>query len=276
MNVPLSQPDVVEPAAPQLPEHSPGTLQRTKKWWIVGGIILVAATIVLAALYSDHLGSKVAPGRKFKVLGPSTIQAGQSATIVWDTSTEIAKQYPYEKIEYCYGKTLKRKCVILAAAAPNNGKAVVKVPASVPAGKGYLKFTARDPQKKLFGSMVSNSNTVSAQPASTALSSGGSSGGGGGSSGGGGGGSGGSGGGEESNRDVSNPTTQPAGVGAEFLVPIDNEVVAPGDALDVRIKLTETSAAQLTCQEWILDGVTLTSANWESGQSPDLSAGPCQ
>lgn len=201
------------PAPPSPEENQVNPTSKKKMIWIISGIVLVVLMVLITTLYSDFLGAKVAPGRKFKILGPSTIQAGQTATITWDISTEIAKRYPYEKIEYCYGKLLKRKCVVLASSVPNNGKAVVKVPASLPVGKGNLKFTARDPKKKLFGSLTGTSGTVTVKPAVVVSNDGGGSGGGGGGGGsggsGGGGGGGGSGGG-------SNPTPTPSTAGVHI------------------------------------------------------------
>jgi hypothetical protein len=74
---------------------------------------------------------------------------------------------------------------------------------------------------------------------------------------------------------IAAPSTAP-GLSAQFVVPIDNEVVTLGEALDVRVKLTETDASKVVCQEWLLDGVPIANAQWEGGQSPDLSATPCQ
>lgn len=137
--------------------------------WIVLAILLVIAAGIFATMYGTLLSTRVAPGRTFKILGPTTLTAGQSATITWDTSPQNAARYPLEKIEYCYGKLLKRKCVVLAVATPNNGQAKVKVPASLPPGQGTLKLTARDKNKKLFASLTATSPVVvtsSTSPAS--------------------------------------------------------------------------------------------------------------
>lgn len=195
---------------PDVPhEEQPEEESSKKKFWIIGGIVLFIVLVVLATIYSSFLGAKVAPGKKFKILGPSTVRAGETATITWDTSPENVKRYPYEKIEYCYGKALKQKCILLVASAPNNGKATVKIPASLPVGKGVFKFTARDPQKKLFATLVSSSGPVTVQPVQTTseTNSGSGGGGSGGGSGGGGGDSGGGGGNDPSPTPVQKVTT---------------------------------------------------------------------
>lgn len=143
----------------------------------VVGLIVVAA--VATTLFGDYAGLRIAPGLKFKILGPKTLQVGQTATVTWDASTVNAIKHPYEKIEYCRGGLLKRKCAVLASAAHNNGKTVVRVPASLPAGKGYLKLTARDPKYKLLW-LLSSTLPVSVQAAESGSGgSGGGSGGGG-------------------------------------------------------------------------------------------------
>lgn len=242
-------------------ENTPPTSPYKKKVTIaIVAVIGILAVVLFATVYSDYLGAKVAPGRKFKILGPSTLTAGQMATITWDASTEGVARYPYEKIEYCIGKAVRQKCTLLASAVPNNGKAVVKVPASLPAGRGYLKLTARDTDKKLVGSLVSSSGTVAARRASSVVVSssepsddGGSSGGSGSSS---------------SNSNSENPR-------AEFIAPLDSEQVLLGDNLDVLVQLTKTTGTSLGCQQWKLNGHVLTVNDWVGGQSPDLSAEPC-
>lgn len=202
--LPTSSLPVARPPLPTPPFSNP----RYKKSYIIAGIIGLSTLLVLASLYSVYLGAKVAPGKKFKILGPSTLQAGQTTTISWDASPENVKKYPFEKIEYCSGNILKPKCVLLAAAAPNKGQAVVKVPATIPTGTGHFKFTARDPSRKLLGSFSTTSGTIKVQPATTEVveSEGGGGGGGDGGSGGGGGG-GDSGDGSGTNENQPTPTT---------------------------------------------------------------------
>lgn len=146
-----------------------GVVKSSKqKLWVIFGFIILVAVIFFTTEFSSLLGTRALLGKKFKILGPSAIQAGQAATITWDVSTENAKKYPYEKIEYCYGSFLKQKCAVLAAIVRNTGKAVVKVPSNLPKGKGYLKLTARDAQKKFLGNQVSKSNKITVQPAGEA------------------------------------------------------------------------------------------------------------
>lgn len=252
-------------------------LTNKKKGLVIAGAVFLVIIIILSTFYSDLLGAKVAPGKKFKILGPSSLQAGTLATITWDISTQDAKKYPYEKIEYCYGKQPKPKCVLLATAARNNGKAIVKVPASLPVTRGALKFTARTPQKQLVPTFVVLSNTITTKKASSTPTPQEESGGGGGGSG--------SGGSSDGDGDSGStpavqsttplPTTTPQ-VRAEFLSPLDDELFTVGDPIDVQVQLSETNVTKLSCQQWFLDGVPLTGTQWDNGQSPDLSGETCQ
>ena len=150
---------------------------------VLGAIVL----IVLALFFSPYIGTRVAPGLSFRILGPSVLKVGQNMAITWDVSTQGARKYPYEKIEFCPKKT-NSGCIQLSAAAPNTGKAVVKIP-PIKYTAGYIKLTARDVSKNLLW-MLSSRSAVKVVPAPVVVaveeSSSGSGGGGGGSNDGGG------------------------------------------------------------------------------------------
>lgn len=108
---------------------------------VVGGGLLLLV-LLAAAIYTPYLGTRVAPGLGFKILGPDTVRTGEPATIVWDTSPDA--RYPNEKIELCRGKLFGQQCVTLLASTPNKGSATVTIPRGVKTGAGHLRLTARD------------------------------------------------------------------------------------------------------------------------------------
>lgn len=131
-----------------------------KKLIALGVVGLAVVAAVATTLFGDYAGSRVAPELKFKILGPETLQAGEMATIEWDVSSENTDRFRYEKIEYCNGMLWWKKCTVLVAATPNNREAKVKVPATIPAGIGYLKMTARDKDFKLIWGTSSTKQVV--------------------------------------------------------------------------------------------------------------------
>ena len=148
------------PTPPTTPPASPApSLTPPKKskrgLWIAVAIIAVVV-ILAAAFYGTFLGARFAPGLVFKINGPDTLIAGQSAVVSWDTSPENQTRYPSEKIEYCRGRLFGESCTTLNADTTNDGEALVFVPAGLSAGKGYLRLTARDKPAVLGGRLLSN------------------------------------------------------------------------------------------------------------------------
>ncbi len=115
--------------------------------------------IFAAVAYSPYLTTKVAPGARFKILTPKNLTAGKNVTILWDTSPESMKKFPFQQIEYCSGTSVTHDCAVIAAKVPNAGKTVVELPAALPAGEGYFKFTAWDEEGVLAASSIT-SNSV--------------------------------------------------------------------------------------------------------------------
>lgn len=128
----------------------------------LGAIVVV----ILAIFFAPYITTRVAPGLSFRILGPSVLKAGQDMTVTWNVSTQGAHTYPYEKIEFCPGKT-NSGCVQLSAAAPNTGKAVVRIP-QIKSTTGYIKLTARDASKNLLW-MLSSRSAVKVVPAPVAV-----------------------------------------------------------------------------------------------------------
>ncbi len=110
---------------------------------LVGGAGVVVLLVALFAMqYSNLLGARYAPGLEFKVLGPDYLISGEPAVITWDTSPEIRKSYPNEKIEFCKDYNTS-SCTVLSPETPNDGKAQVFVPSSMKEQVGFLRLTAR-------------------------------------------------------------------------------------------------------------------------------------
>ncbi len=124
------------------------------RYLIIGGVILVVAILIVGSIFGGYLGANVGGGQRFTVLGPATLTPGASATITWKVSTESARAYPFEKIEYCASNLAQSPCVVLATAVPNTGEAEVEVPASLPVGQGVLKFTGLDAMKQPFSAVA--------------------------------------------------------------------------------------------------------------------------
>ncbi len=220
------------------------------------GIIVVA---MLAIAFTPYISTRVASGLSFRILGPSVIKTGELVTITWNASSESATRYPYEKIEFCPGKT-NLGCIQLSAAVPNNGRAIVKVP-MVKATKGYIKLTARDTSKKLLW-LLSSWNAVRVVPGKaivvirkSARESGGDSGGG----------------NDERGSDpVSSPISTPLhdDPSIVFASPVSGSSVPIGSPLQVRATMTYSSANPMTCQMWLLDGKQVVNAAWSTGVPP--------
>lgn len=162
-----------------------------------------------------------------------------------------------KKVEICQQKAGKEACKLVAASVSGE-KVTVKVPANAPVGNSYFKVTERSADGKATNKvLVQRAVTVKAQTAKTEESGGSGGGGsGGGGGGGGGGGSSGSGGGES----ASAPK-------AQFTFPASGETISDS-SLSVRVKLSDTNRGELSCQQWLLDGVQLEVKDWVSGQAP--------
>jgi hypothetical protein len=121
-----------------------------KTWLVLGlGLVLLALLIGAAVVYSPLLGTRLAPGLRFRVLGPTTLIVGEPAVVTWDTSPENRRRTPTEKIEFCRGRGFGEACVTLAPDTPNDGEALVYVPSGLKPGQGYLRLTARAPGTRL-------------------------------------------------------------------------------------------------------------------------------
>lgn len=167
-----------------------------------------------------------------------------------------------KKVEVCWSEGGRSRCRILAVGA-SGSQVALNIPPHIPRGAAVVRVTERHPDGQLGTVLFQRPVFVKEQPSRVAEDDGG-----------------GGGGGGESGSQGSGGGDQPAPPGplprAEFIVPESGEVVPANVALDVRLKLTETSRRTLTCQQWFLDGVPLPPNDWEGGQSPDLSAEPCQ
>jgi hypothetical protein len=270
----------------------------------LGAIVVV----VLAIFFAPYIGTRVAPGLSFRILGPSVLKAGETMTIIWDVSTQGAKTYPYEKIEFCPGKT-NSGCVQLSAAAANIGKAVVKIP-QIKSTKGYIKLTARDASKNLLW-MLSSRRAVQVVPAKAVVvaqesshDSGGSSGGGNND-----------GGGSDPAPDPTaissvtptptvtptpsvTPTPTPDGAVTPtptpngsvtptpsptitptptvvpitptiiFITPASGSSVTIGSSVPVQATMTYSSTDPITCQTWLLDGKPVANTAWNGSVPP--------
>ncbi|MCE9642993.1 MAG: hypothetical protein K8Q97_01565 [Candidatus Andersenbacteria bacterium] len=224
--------------------------------------------IVLAILFSPYIGTRVAPGLSFKILGPSVLKTGERMTITWDVSTQGSRAYPYEKIEFCPGKT-SIGCVQLSAVAPNTGKAVVEIP-QLKSKTGYIRLTARDASKKLLW-MLSSRSPVKVVPGKTVIAvqqpsdnSGG---------GGGGGGSNDGGGSDPTPNPTATLTVTPAPSTAAtpsivFTAPAPGSSVLTGSSVQVQATMTYSSTDPITCQTWLLDGKPIANTAWNNGVPP--------
>jgi hypothetical protein len=132
----------------------------TKTPYIIGGLVLVVVVILFATVYGSYLTTKVAPGARFKILTPKNLTAGKTATILWEADSEDVKKHSFQEIRYCTGNIFKNDCLIISERVPNSGKVVIELPASLPAGEGYFKFTGLDGQGALDASSSSTSSTV--------------------------------------------------------------------------------------------------------------------
>ena len=233
----------------------------------------VAILAILAASYTAFLGARVAPGTKFRILGPDTVVAGRVHIVQWDISPRAIWQYPSEKIELCRGRLFGVRCVTLTPDTPNDGAARVAIPRNFPVGTAYLRLTARSIRGALFASR-SAARPITVQPARPRAIGGSrvppqpvpppepESGGGGGSGGDSGGGGGGS-------------PPLVATASAVFLSPLAGDRPSANGSLLTQVRLRWQEGNEPSCQEWKLDGRTLTTSDWLGGQSPDLSDGPC-
>src|SRR6185436_9541629 len=68
------------------------------------------------------------------------------------------------------------------------------------------------------------------------------------------------------------PTTAAS---ADFVAPEENQIVNLGQALETRVSLTGTDVTQLACEQWLLDGVPMSSAQWVGGSAPAPQLSPC-
>lgn len=205
----------------------------------------VLLTILAAAAFTTFLSGKViGPAKSAK------LSAAQGRVL----NLALPKSALPKKVELCRGKP--QKCVVLASSA-KGASVTVKIPSKYPVGDSIVKISARKGPNQL--SLLS-SRAVYVRRSDPEGGSGG------GGNGGGGGGSGSSGGQTE-------PVLSQSRVFADFVSPEGN---ARGqEPLDVRVQLSGANAADIKCQQWLLDGRVLTVADWEGGQAPDLSSEPC-
>lgn len=136
---------------------------------VAAASIAMLAVVALAASYSEFLTTRVAPGLRLRILGPSSIIPGKQATITWDISTQTATRYPYEKIEYCSSKLFNKTCTVLVSSTPNTGSVVVTIPSTLKKGRGYFKFTARDTTNTLVPRLKTYSGAVTVIPVVVAV-----------------------------------------------------------------------------------------------------------
>jgi hypothetical protein len=134
------------------------------RYLIIGGVVLVVIILVAGSIYSGYLGANVGGGQQFTILGPSTLTPGGSATVTWQMSAESAREYPFEKIEYCASNLPQSPCVVLAGAVLNSGEADLEVPVSLPVGQGVLKFTGLNAAKELTTTVATGGVTVVPSP----------------------------------------------------------------------------------------------------------------
>lgn len=212
----------------------------------------------------------------------SLTPAGPRVAVSQGTSYDVFLPDPItrKKVEICWRDGARDRCRTLATAAVG-ASAHVTMP-TIPPGRAYLKVSERGDNGLLTGRIFYQRALLVTPPrlAQQPRDNGGDSGGG--DSGGGGGGGesrgGGSGQGDASGTAPTPPVAPPqvAGASAQFTLPTDGSAYDANANLDVWVLLTETSSSRLRCQQWLLDGRTLTSVDWVGGQSPDLSDGPCQ
>ncbi len=233
--------------------------------------MVVLLVVVLVSSYGSLVSTRALPSGSRRVIAPSQsgknvidmrasaglrvlVKSGKSYRLNLPTSATS------KKVEICQRSGTRDKCRTLVGSVQGSSVQIQIPP--LRSGAAYLKVTERSADGKTVGRELSRS-TLAVQPSSSQPGDVGGSGGGGGGSGGSGGGGGG---------DRGSQRTTPV---AEFVLPFNGETVTAGTTLDVRVKLLETSSRNLRCQQWILDGVTLTLGDWANGQSPDASAGPC-
>ncbi|HSX25352.1 MAG TPA: hypothetical protein VLG69_05280 [Candidatus Andersenbacteria bacterium] len=230
--------------------------------FIIGSSVLVGLfAIGLAGVFSSYSETRVAPGIAFRILGPSSLHVGSSATVAWNTSTAGQKKYPMEKIEFCTDK-IGKHCIVLAVSVPNNGKATMLVP-SLQVEKGYLKLSARNPSGRLvIGISSFKSVVVIAQKAISSSEETG----GGGSSG--------------NNNDV-NSDPMPSiisNAAITLLSPTNGMVIQKGEYVPVQGQLQWTSSDPYTCQTWLLDGKPVPQSFWANNKLPSADGSnypPC-
>jgi hypothetical protein len=258
------------PAMPATSGYLRLTARQATGGWLVQQLSSTRPIKIAATAAGKVIDLAKGGGTALKTLTP----AGPRVTVTQKLSYLLLLPEPgtIKKIEICRTSGKRDACKPLASAV--SGTSVqIKIPV-MKTGQAYIRGTERNAAGQLTGrELFRRLVAVQAAPVEISQESGGGSGGGGG-----GGGSGGGGGGSSNNAESNNasaPTATPNIPTAEFVVPVQDETVVADSAMDVRVKLTQTSTNELSCQQWILDGVELTTNDWDGGQSPDLSAGPC-
>ncbi|MEO6078151.1 MAG: hypothetical protein ABIP54_05170 [Candidatus Andersenbacteria bacterium] len=83
--------------------------------------------------------------------------------------------------------------------------------------------------------------------------------------------------GDSNNTSTPTPTTTaiPTTISSDFIVPVNGDTVESTNNLDVRVQLSNTTDADLVCQQWTLNGEVITQENWVPGQAPRVHSQSC-
>lgn len=250
-----------QPAPEQVAQ--PHRQSRWVLWGIITVILLAIIFVLITFIGGNNIGARllnkkaVGGGKTIEKLSSTGLRSVVKQKGVYLVTLPVSENA--KKVEVCQTKGTRATCRTVAGNVKGT-EVQINVP-SLPAGPAFLRVTERDASGAITGREVFRRNLTILAVANKATEENG-----GGGSGGGGGGGGGSSGGN--NQGPSVPS-------AEFVVPVDDEVVTANVDMDTRVKLTDVGASNLSCQEWILDGKTLTNSDWVDGQSPDLSEGAC-